>query len=376
MLTKPSVFAGSLRRVPGALFRYAIPVVGLALATGMTVLIRRTAGSHPAISFAYLLVILASAWWGGYGPGVLSCCAAMFVVPYALTPHFNPAKVDPIRLVLVLLVSVLVSRVAAVRDKIEAALLKANESLDERVQQSTAELRRSNAELQRLNEDLNQFAHSASHDLQEPLRMMAIHSQLLERKYKGQLDAQADQYIQHIIQGAQRMDMLLRDLLVYTQAIHISPENVHPVDGNAIVAKALCNLSAAIDESGAKVTYGDLPALKMREVHLLQLFQNLIGNAIKYRSEEIPCIEIGAEENGSHCNIYVRDNGIGIPSEYKDQIFRVFKRLHNSEKYAGTGIGLAICQRIVERYGGQIWVDSEANKGSIFRFSVSVEKAH
>ncbi len=226
------------------------------------------------------------------------------------------------------------------------------------------------------NEDLNQFAHSASHDLQEPLRMMAIHSQLLERKYKGQLDAQADRYIEHIIQGSQRMDMLLRDLLVYTQAIHISPENVDPVDGNSVIAKALCNLSAAIDESGAKVTYGGLPALKMREVHLLQLFQNLIGNAIKYRSEETPCIEIGAEENGSHCNIYVRDNGIGIPSEYKDQIFRVFKRLHNSEKYAGTGIGLAICQRIVERYGGQIWVDSEANKGSIFRFSVSVEKAH
>jgi light-regulated signal transduction histidine kinase (bacteriophytochrome) len=208
--------------------------------------------------------------------------------------------------------------------------------------------------------------------------MIAIYSQMLDRKYKGKLSPQADEYITHIVQGARRMEMLLKDLLVYAKTINAPVENVAPVDVNAVVAKALSNLCAAAEESKATIVYQGLPTVKVHEVHLLQLFQNLIGNAIKYRSEEPPRIEVSAEREGSSWSICVKDNGIGIPPEYQEQIFRMFKRLHNAEEYEGTGMGLAICQRIVERYGGHIWVESEKGKGSKFCFTAPAAngKAH
>jgi PAS domain S-box-containing protein len=233
------------------------------------------------------------------------------------------------------------------------------------------DLARSNAELKRLNDDLNQFAYSASHDLQEPLRMMAIYSQMLERKYKGHLDEDAQRYIQEIVLGAQRMNALLKDLLAYTRAVNISnPENIVGADANAVLHIALCNLNAAIEESGAEIIHDILPVLKIREVHLVQVFQNLLGNAIKYRSKAMPRIEICAVQRGTNWELAVKDNGIGVPPQYADQIFRVFRRLHHSNEYEGTGIGLAICQRIIERYGGRIWVDSPQEQGSIFRFTL------
>ena len=231
-------------------------------------------------------------------------------------------------------------------------------------------LRRSNEELQRANEDLNQFAYSASHDLQEPLRMVAVFSQLLARKYSPKLDPEGQAYVGFALQGARRMEMLLKDLLAYTQVVNDAAEELTPVDANAVLEKSLSNLGTSICEAGAVVTCGELPALKIQEIHLLQLFQNLIGNAIKYRGETAAKVEISCEREEKQWKICVRDNGIGIAPAYASHIFGIFKRLHNSTRYPGTGIGLAICQKIVERYGGQIWVESEEGKGSTFCFTV------
>lgn len=363
--------SANVLRTRSTLVRYSVPVVGLGLATGLALIIRHTIGQHPAITIVFLVAVMASSWWGGYIPGLIACVLGMFVVPFVLNPHFDPTSSSPSRTILVLAVSLLISRVSQSRDQAEAALREANETLDEKVRQRTAELERSNSELRRLNEDLNQFAYSASHDLREPLRMIMIFSQMLERKYKGQLNADADSYIASILQGAKRMETLLQDLLAYAHTINIAPDKVGIVDSAAVMAQALVHLSASVNESGARITYGGLPKLRMQEVHLLQLFQNLIGNAIKYRGPEAPRIEISAEPIGPDWKICVKDNGIGIAPRYTEQIFRMFKRLHNSEEYEGTGMGLAICQRIIERYGGRIWVEqTEEGKGSTFCFTL------
>jgi light-regulated signal transduction histidine kinase (bacteriophytochrome) len=200
--------------------------------------------------------------------------------------------------------------------------------------------------------------------------MIAIYSQLLERKYRGKISDDADEYLNIIVQGAKRMEMLLKDLLSYAKAINISPEPGTETDANEAAAKALSNLSAALRESEAKVSVGQLPALNVREVHLVQLFQNLIGNAIKYRGEDAPAVEVTAKRENDEWTFNVKDNGIGIPPQYQEHIFRVFKRLHGLDKYEGTGMGLAICQRIVERYGGRIWVESQEGHGATFHFTL------
>jgi PAS domain S-box-containing protein len=253
----------------------------------------------------------------------------------------------------------------------QAAIALDNAQLFAESKQVQEALWQSNEELRRVNEDLNQFAYSASHDLQEPLRMVAIYSQLLERRYGSKLDDDAKEYIQYTVQGAKRMEMLVRDLLAYTQAADISNEEISPVSAAAVLEKVLLNLKTSIDESKAAVSYMTLPDVQVKEVHLTQLFQNLIGNAIKYCKPDVPPrIEISCcEVDGCHQFCFA-DNGIGVPSEYQKQIFGIFKRLHTTDQYSGTGIGLAICQRIVERYGGRIWVESEEGQGSRFCFAL------
>lgn len=227
-------------------------------------------------------------------------------------------------------------------------------------------------ELRRANEDLKQFAFSASHDLQEPLRTVKIYSELLTRRYADKLDGDALKFMQFLRSGATRMETLVRDLLAYTQvATFDAPLEV--VDANEAMKAALANLSGAIADSGAQITTGPLPALPVNGTHLQQLFQNLIGNAIKYRSpERSPAVHLGAERQNGYWVFSVVDNGIGIDPKYKENIFGLFKRLHSSDEYSGTGIGLAICQRIVDRYHGRIWVESEPGQGSTFRFTLPV----
>ena len=225
-------------------------------------------------------------------------------------------------------------------------------------------------ELQRANQDLEQFAYSASHDLQEPLRTIRIYSQLLSMKHHDNLSGESGEFLAYLMSAATRMEMLVRDLLVYTR-IAIEPLPPEAVDADEVLAAVLPDLAAAIGESGAVVTSGRLPAVRMHSTHLKQLLQNLIGNAIKYGSpDRAPVVHVSAERDGEMWVFTVRDNGIGIEAEYKEQIFGLFVRLHGSARYSGTGVGLAICRRIVERYLGTIWVESEPGRGSSFRFSV------
>ena len=234
-------------------------------------------------------------------------------------------------------------------------------------------LARQAQELERSNGDLRQFAYAVSHDLREPIRIVTIYSQLFEKKYKGSLDQQAERLIQQTVEAAQRLETLLKDLLAYTQTAE-GPQFVDsPVDANTCLAKILAMFEATIADCGALVTSDPLPMLYVNEVHVQQLLQNLIGNSLKYRSEAPPQIHISAQRERGMWVLGVADNGIGIDQQYHKQVFGLFKRLHGSGKYAGSGIGLAICHKIVERYGGRMWIESEAGKGSKFFFTLPGE---
>jgi PAS domain S-box-containing protein len=224
-------------------------------------------------------------------------------------------------------------------------------------------------ELRRANEDLQQFAYSASHDLQEPIRNVAVYSELVARRYHNQLDADGRQFLGFLTEGGRRLATLINDLLAYTRAGVVEGPTT-TVDASGVLQGVLSNLAEAMRERNAVVTHGPLPPVFMGEAHLQQVLQNLIGNALKYRKDEPPQIYISAAREGAAWRFAVRDNGIGIDPQYREKIFGVFKRLHRDQKYGGTGIGLAICQRVVERYGGRIWVESEPGRGSTFYFTV------
>jgi len=231
-------------------------------------------------------------------------------------------------------------------------------------------LQRSNEDLRRANVDLEQFAYSASHDLQEPLRQIAIYGQLLERRYAGKLDGKALEYLGYCIEGARRMELLISGLLAYSQVSLTADLPLQPVDIGEVIETVKKNLSAAIDETQAEIAVSPLPLALGESVPLVHLLQNLISNALKYRAEK-PRVRIAATEQGPDRWLFsVEDNGIGIPKEFQTQIFGIFKRLHDRTQYPGTGIGLAICQKIVARYGGRIWVESEPGQGSTFFFTL------
>jgi len=233
-----------------------------------------------------------------------------------------------------------------------------------------AVLRAAYDELARSNAELQQFAYVASHDLQEPLRMIGSYTQLLERRYGDKFDQDAREFMDFIVDGATRMKQLIEDLLAYSRVGTRGKELV-PVQAQAVLDKALVNLRAAIEQSEATVTHGPLPEVNADDTQLVQLLQNLIANAIKFRKkEEAPRIHVGAEDAGDEWRFSVADNGIGIEQQYFDRIFMVFQRLHTQDEYPGTGIGLAICRKVVERHRGRIWVESAHGKGSTFRFTL------
>jgi len=234
------------------------------------------------------------------------------------------------------------------------------------------ERKKAEGEIRRSNESLEQFAYVASHDLQEPLRMMASYSELLERRYKGKLDSDANEFIAFIVDGAKRMQRLINDLLDYSR-IGRMERAAGEVDLDAVLGRVLGGMRATIEESGAAVTHDPLPRLTGAESEFVQLFQNLVGNGIKFRGTEPPRIHVGAARKGSHWLFSVKDNGIGLEEQYKDRIFVIFQRLHGRGEYPGTGIGLSICKKLVELHGGRIWVESEPGKGSTFNFTVPVQ---
>jgi len=223
--------------------------------------------------------------------------------------------------------------------------------------------------LARSNTDLEQFAYVASHDLQEPLRAMSGFCQLLKKRYEGKIDATADDYIQEVVAGAERMQQLIMDLLDYSR-VGRKGKPFEPTDCKTLVEQALSHLRASIEETNAQVRYDGLPTLNADPLQLAQVFQNLISNAIKFRGDETPNIQISAERRDGEWLFSIRDKGIGIDPKFRERIFVIFQRLHTREQYPGTGIGLAICKRIIDRHGGRIWVESEPGKGSNFFFTI------
>jgi PAS domain S-box-containing protein len=239
---------------------------------------------------------------------------------------------------------------------------------------SEEELRRLAGDLQRSNTELEQFAYIASHDLQEPLRMIASYTQLLERRYKDRLDDDAREFIAYAVDGARRMQTLINDLLLYSR-VGTRARAFEPVETATAFAHALDNLQVAVEEAGAQVTHDTLPAVNGDLTQLTQLLQNLLGNALKFRAAAPPRIHLSAERQGEEWLFRVRDNGIGIAPEDSERIFLVFQRLHSREEYSGTGIGLAVCQKIVERHGGRIWVESQVGQGATFCFTLPTQEA-
>ena len=246
---------------------------------------------------------------------------------------------------------------AAIRD------ISVRKSSEEHLVKTVGELKRSNDELQ-------QFAYVASHDLQEPLRMVASYTQLLAQRYKGRLDSDADEFIAYAVDGSTRMQGLIQDLLSYSRA-GTNAKVLREISSEGVLKEALASLQVTIEESGAVVTHDALPTVSTDEMLLTQVFQNLVGNAIKYHGGQVPHVHISASKNGGNEWMFsVRDNGLGIDPQYFDRIFILFQRLHGPTEFKGTGIGLAICKKVLEGLGGRIWVESQLERGSTFYFTL------
>ena len=256
------------------------------------------------------------------------------------------------------------------RKRMEEALHRAHDELELRVRERTEELRRRTEELARSNAELEQFAYVASHDLQEPLRMVSSFTQLLARRYRGKLDSDADEFIAYIVDGARRMQNLIEDLLTYSR-IGRRGKPFRPTSLNSALDQALANLKVIIEENDAEITRDPLPDITADFGQMVQLFQNLIGNAIKFRKkEEPPRIRITSRKEKGEWLFSVSDNGIGISPEFKNRLFQIFQREHAASEYPGTGIGLVTCKKIVERHGGRIWAESRLGEGSTLRFTI------
>ncbi|MEE8413317.1 MAG: ATP-binding protein, partial [Dehalococcoidales bacterium] len=282
---------------------------------------------------------------------------------------------------------VMVTALHGVEDRVKALEAGANDFLTKPVDKTELKARVSSLlqvkayydymlnyqeELSRSNEELEQFAYVTSHDLREPLRMMTSFAQALDKRYKDKLDQTADEYIQFIVDGANRMQTLIDDILTYSRVTtRTSP--FEPVEMEKILRDTQVNLKVAAEEAKAKITHDPLPVIGADYSQMGQVMQNLIGNAIKFIEGESPAIHISARQEGEKWIFSVKDNGIGIDPELFDRMFDLFKRLHPQDKYPGTGVGLAVTKKIVQRHGGQIWVESQPGEGSTFYFSIPIE---
>ena len=310
----------------------------------------------------------------------------------AVRQHWYSVVIGLLLLVLMSLVTVYVVRLNRVLTERTSELEEVRENLEDRVRERTAELASANSELQaeiadrerarrererlvadlaRSNTELEQFAYVASHDLQEPIRMVSSYVALLDRKYHGELDDKADLYIHFAIDGAQRMHKLINGLLEYSRVMRRTAV-FKTVDMNTVFSNAVANLAVLIAEAGAAVTKDDLPSVSGDETQLVQLLQNLISNGIKFRKENLPpSVHISARRDGPDWVFSIRDNGIGIERQHFDRVFQIFQRLHSRSEYPGTGIGLSICKRIIDHHRGRIWIESVPGEGTTFFFTIS-----
>jgi signal transduction histidine kinase len=269
-----------------------------------------------------------------------------------------------------LLAGVVIQQEMSKRRRGEEEIRSLNADLERRVAERTAELSARSKDLERSNLELQQFAYVASHDLQEPLRTISSFTQLLAKRYRSKLDDKACEFIDFAVDGCKRMQALINDLLAFSR-VGTQAQRLQPVRCDAVLDRVLKSLRVAIQESGTEIQREPLPVVMADEGQLAQLFQNLIANAIKFRSEQPPRIHVSAERKDAAWTISVRDNGIGIAPEHSDRVFVIFQRLHTKTQYAGTGIGLAVCKKIAERHGGRLWVQPAPQGGSIFSFTIT-----
>jgi len=348
-------------------WRYGLAVLAVGAGLALRTLLHPVLDEDgPLLPFVFSVLLIA--WFGGFGPGLAAGLLSMGAALQLFLPPdgawFPLESSEFTHLCLFAAQALLISGLCESRCRSKQARQSALEA--EKIARAQAEARAT--ELAKSNADLERFAFAASHDLREPLRTVLSYSQLLSRRYTGRLDADADEFMGFIEDGAKRMGLLIDDLLDYSRVVHLA-EQPALVDSAVALQAAWENCQAAVEESGATITFDSLPTLGVNELQLTQVLQNLISNALKYRAAEPPRIHVSATRSDGYCIFSVRDNGIGIPAQYHDQIFVLFKRLQR-EKASGTGVGLALCKRIVERHGGRIWVESEPGKGSTFYFSI------
>lgn len=325
---------------------------------------------HTADPFlTYFPAVVFAAWYGGFATAASAILLSTFAGwYYFVSPSHSFAMTNPGDLIGILLFILVSFGIALLSDSQRRAVVRRRQAEDA-ARGAFRRLEHVNRDLARSNEDLKSFAFLASHDLQEPLRMITVYAQLLVRKFGSAADGDATLCVSNIVDGSRRMQRLLADLLSLAEAGAGGEAPTEPSDLGHVMAAVLQNLQSVIESSGAVIECSPLPPVCAAEAHLMALFQNLIGNAIKYRGDQPPRILIHAEDELAAIHFTVRDNGIGIPAEYQDQIFAVFQRVHE-KKVLGSGLGLAICRRVVERYGGRIWVESQHGQGAAFHFTL------
>lgn len=353
---------GSLRKY---LLIYGAAIAAVIAATLIRLALEPLVGRGVPFA-AYLATSILLAWYGGFWPAAFSVpisawLGAHYILRGAASSLEPSGRNERASIVSFVVLSLAVS-----------FIIDFQRRTLERARAAEKELKQSNDELKRANRDLELFAYSASHDLQEPLRTISISAELMERSLPGR---QPDhELLRQIVTGSERMNLLIQDVLAYLGAATHDRESARPIESNAVFADVVARLHGSITASGAVVTAGDLPQVVMHETRLAQVLQNLISNAIKYRGTDPPRIHLEARRQGNVWVFSVSDNGIGIEEQFSQQIFGLFKRLHTQAQYEGTGMGLAICQRIVEQYGGRIWLANSApGKGSTFCFSIPIQ---
>ncbi len=360
---------------------YIFALLAVAAAALLRTWLSGALSSTPFLAFYPALVIAAA--FGGFGPGLLAVLVSWLCVTlfFDTTPGYiglsNPAELQ--RLLVFLAGGLGVSWVSESQLRGQERLLKQAGEIErdiarlkqteQALRHSEEDLLRTSRELERSNKDLESFAYIASHDLQEPLRTITGFLQLLEQKVGNQLDDKANQYIHYAVDGSKRMHEMITDLLSYSR-VSMQPFSPKRVNLRETLEHALSQIRKSIEDSGATITIKELPSVRADASQMLQVFQNLIGNALKFGSERPLEIQVEARQDQGFWLLSIKDNGIGLDLKQREKIFKIFQRLHSRQRYPGSGIGLSICKKIIERHGGSIWVESVVDAGSTFYFTL------